>query len=51
MSGSFCVSITAAIGIPKLDAGPQKSAQVTRMLVISSEVIRVGIGREGDGTS
>lgn len=25
MSGSFCVSITAAIGIPKLEAGPQKS--------------------------
>lgn len=25
ISGSFCVSITAAIGIPKLDAGPQKS--------------------------
>ena len=25
MSGSFCVSITAAMGMPKLDAGPQKS--------------------------
>ena len=24
-SGSFCVSITAAMGMPKLDAGPQKS--------------------------
>ena len=25
ISGSFCVSRTAAMGIPKLDAGPQKS--------------------------
>ena len=25
-SGDFCVSITAAMGIPKLDTGPQKSA-------------------------
>ena len=25
ISGSFCVSMTAAIGMPKLDAGPQKS--------------------------
>ena len=24
-SGSFCVSITAASGIPKFEAGPQKS--------------------------
>jgi hypothetical protein len=24
-SGDFCVSITAAMGIPKLDTGPQKS--------------------------
>lgn len=27
ISGSFCVSMTAARGIPKLDAGPQKSVQ------------------------
>ena len=27
MSGSFWVSITAAIGIPKFEAGPQKSEQ------------------------
>jgi hypothetical protein len=27
ISGSFCVSNTAAMGIPKFDAGPQKSAQ------------------------
>lgn len=26
ISGSFCVSITAAMGIPKLETGPQKSA-------------------------
>lgn len=26
ISGSFCVSITAATGIPKFEAGPQKSA-------------------------
>jgi hypothetical protein len=26
ISGSFCISITAATGIPKFDAGPQKSA-------------------------
>ena len=25
ISGSFCVSRTAAMGIPKFDAGPQKS--------------------------
>lgn len=25
ISGSFCVSITAAIGMPKLETGPQKS--------------------------
>lgn len=25
-SGLFCVSMTAAMGIPKFDAGPQKSA-------------------------
>ena len=24
-SGFFCVSMTAAMGMPKLDAGPQKS--------------------------
>ena len=29
ISGSFCVSITAAMGMPKLDAGPQKSASRT----------------------
>jgi hypothetical protein len=27
ISASFCVSITAAIGMPKFDAGPQKSVQ------------------------
>lgn len=27
MSGFFCVSITAAIGIPKFEAGPQKSGE------------------------
>lgn len=27
MSGSFCVSITAAMGMPKLETGPQKSAE------------------------
>ena len=25
ISGSFCVSITAAMGMPKLETGPQKS--------------------------
>ncbi len=25
ISGSFCVSMTAAIGMPKLETGPQKS--------------------------
>jgi hypothetical protein len=25
ISGSFCVSMTAAMGMPKLEAGPQKS--------------------------
>ncbi len=25
ISGSFCVSMTAAMGIPKLETGPQKS--------------------------
>lgn len=28
ISGSFWVSMTAAMGIPKLEAGPQKSAQL-----------------------
>lgn len=27
ISGSFCVSMTAASGMPKLEAGPQKSAK------------------------
>ena len=27
ISGSFCVSMTAAIGIPKFEAGPQKSRE------------------------
>ncbi len=27
ISGSFCVSMTAAIGMPKLETGPQKSAE------------------------
>ena len=26
ISGSFCVSITAAMGMPKFETGPQKSA-------------------------
>jgi hypothetical protein len=26
-SGDFCVSITAAIGIPKFETGPQKSTK------------------------
>lgn len=30
MSGLFCVSRTAAIGIPKLEAGPQKSVHVQK---------------------
>lgn len=31
ISGSFCVSMTAAIGIPKLETGPQKSAEMERV--------------------
>lgn len=27
ISGSFCVSITAAMGMPKFETGPQKSAE------------------------
>lgn len=27
ISGSFCVSITAAMGMPKLETGPQKSVE------------------------
>lgn len=34
-SGSFCVSITAAIGIPKLLAGPQKSARSCQIAVLA----------------
>ncbi len=30
ISGSFCVSRTAAMGIPKFEAGPQKSAPKVR---------------------
>jgi len=37
ISGSFCVSITAAMGIPKLDAGPQKSV-VQMKTAISQQV-------------
>lgn len=33
ISGSFCVSMTAAMGIPKLEAGPQKSVFQSRPLV------------------
>ena len=32
ISGSFWVSIIAAMGIPKLDTGPQKSARVVYQL-------------------
>lgn len=28
ISGSFCVSMTAAIGMPKLETGPQKSVEI-----------------------
>ena len=40
ISGSFCVSNTAAIGIPKFDAGPQKSdsRSVPTMLLSSAFV-------------
>ena len=34
ISGSFCVSRTAATGIPKLETGPQKSA----IRVVSSQL-------------
>ena len=34
ISGSFCVSNTAAMGIPKFDAGPQKSAQYSHQYLI-----------------
>lgn len=34
ISGSFCVSIIAAIGIPKFDAGPQKSVGCARILSV-----------------
>jgi hypothetical protein len=32
-SGLFCVSITAAIGIPKFDTGPQKSVSHQHQLL------------------
>jgi hypothetical protein len=34
ISGSFCISITAATGIPKFDAGPQKSAQGVSFILL-----------------
>lgn len=36
MSGSFCVSMTAAIGMPKFETGPQKSAVVVTIGVSGS---------------
>lgn len=36
ISGSFCVSITAAMGIPKLETGPQKSTAQQRQPIRSS---------------
>lgn len=37
-SGLFCVSITAATGIPKLETGPQKSSSRTSAPEIQCEV-------------
>jgi len=46
MSGSFCVSMTAAIGMPKFETGPQKSACGGRGKVSGREGIagRLGVG-------
>lgn len=40
-SGLFCVSMTAATGMPKFDTGPQKSG-VTN---VSFDTLRISIGR------
>jgi hypothetical protein len=34
ISGSFCVSMTAAMGIPKLETGPQKSVFTKQTLAL-----------------
>ena len=47
MAGSFCVSRTAAMGIPKLDAGPQKSVRVSVGLSLRMSVFgQVGGGED-----
>jgi len=35
ISGDFCVSITAATGIPKFETGPQKSVEYTLLSAVS----------------
>jgi hypothetical protein len=44
MEASFCVSITAAMGMPKLEAGPQKSIihhiMLARFCVLDGQVNR-----------
>lgn len=38
-SGLFCVSMTAAMGIPKFDTGPQKSAKSQRISLVLSDSV------------
>ena len=48
IAGSFCVSMTAAMGIPKLDAGPQKSVRMSDEMSLRMSVLgQVGGGRGG----
>lgn len=40
-SGDFCVSITAATGMPKLETGPQKSVEKGRLVSSGTEKLCV----------
>lgn len=45
ISGSFCVSITAAMGMPKLETGPQKSVQSEEVSAGDPDPFVLGSGR------
>ncbi len=55
ISASFCVSITAAIGMPKFDAGPQKSIggrdQYDSECVAVAQHLSAGIETHGSSRS
>lgn len=46
ISGSFCVSMTAAMGMPKLETGPQKSGEGASLVSRSAVEVRSRVGVE-----